>query len=198
MAKFINLESSLQKSGFKFVVGIDEAGRGPLAGPVVSASVILKKNAKIPGLNDSKKLTAQKREKLFALIIENSLDYSISFVSHLLIDQINILNASIYAHRLCVQNLKIRPDIALIDGCDRQMLDIPFRCIIKGDSKIRSIAAASILAKVARDRLMKFYHQQFAHYQFDQHMGYGTRLHRQLIKLHGTCEIHRKSYNLST
>lgn len=194
MSSFLPIEAQLRKVGFNIIAGIDEVGRGPLAGPVVSAAVILRENAKIPGLKDSKELTAFKREKLFAEILENALDYSISLVSHLVIDEINILNATRFANYLCVKNLRLKPDIALIDGRDKQIIDIPFETIIKGDSKVRSIAAASILAKVTRDRLMQKYAQDFSQYGFEHHMGYGTRLHRQNLTRYGACEIHRRSY----
>lgn len=197
MARFIPLESRLRREGVSLIAGIDEAGRGPLAGPVVSAAVILKPNTRIPGLADSKLLSAKKREELFPQIIEKALDYSISIVSHIVIDDVNILNAVRFANHLCVKHLKHKPDIVLIDGRDKQIIDIPFQTIIKGDMKIRTIAAASILAKVARDRIMKEYDKQFPKYKFGQHMGYGTKMHRDLVKKYGFCEIHRRSYNIS-
>lgn len=193
---FTPLEAELKAQGHILIAGIDEAGRGPLAGPVVSAAVILKENARLPGLNDSKKLTAKKRLKLFNLILKNCLDYSISAVSHLVIDKFNILNATRFANDLCISALNQKPDIALIDGHDSQILDIPFITIVKGDSHIRSIAAASILAKVTRDAIMHRYAREFPHYHFEKHSGYGTRLHRSCLAKHGICAIHRKSFVL--
>lgn len=197
MAKFLPIEQQLSKQGFSFIAGIDEAGRGPLAGPVVSAAVILKKTAELPGLNDSKQLSHKKRCELFELVIENCLDFAISFVPSEIVDEINILQATIFANHLCIKNLKTQPDIAVIDGRDKQILEIPFLPIISGDQKVKSIAAASILAKVARDHLMTQYDKIYPEYGFSQHMGYGTRLHRANILKFGLCEIHRKSYKIS-
>ena len=196
MGSFIPIEKQLKGLGFRFIAGIDEVGRGPLAGPVVSAAVILKEKARLPGLADSKKLSKVKREKLFWMILNNSLDYCITAVPHTLIDRINILNATRIANDLCVRELSIKPDIAIIDGRDKQILDIPFLTFIKGDNYVRSIAAASILAKVFRDSLMKHYAGEFPEYGFERHVGYGTRLHRANILKHGFCDIHRKSYTV--
>lgn len=196
MGKFLPVEQQLIRQGFFYIAGIDEAGRGPLAGPVVSAAVILKKTARLPGLDDSKKLTHKKRLELFHKIIDQSEDFSITFVPHETIDEINILNATIQANHLCVKFLNVKPDYVLIDGRDKQTIDLPFQTIIKGDSKVKSIAAASILAKVARDHLMNHYDSLFPNYGFSKHMGYGTQLHRSNIKKYGLCAIHRKSYKL--
>ncbi len=196
MGKFLPVEQQLIRQGFFYIAGIDEAGRGPLAGPVVSAAVILKKTARLPGLDDSKKLTHKKRLELFHKIIDQSEDFSITFVPHETIDEINILNATIQANHLCVKFLNVKPDYVLIDGRDKQTIDLPFQTIIKGDSKVKSIAAASILAKVARDHLMNHYDSLFSNYGFSKHMGYGTQLHRSNIKKYGLCAIHRKSYKL--
>lgn len=196
MPSFLPFEKQLREQGFNFIVGIDEVGRGPLAGPVVSAAVILKEKTRLPGLNDSKLLTAKKRQKLFNLILENALDYAVAIVPHTTIDEFNILNATRMAHDLCLRELSCIPEIALIDGCDKQIIDIPFINIIGGDRKIRSIAAASILAKVVRDTLMAHYSKEFPQYGFDQHFGYATRLHRSNLEKHGYCEIHRRSFTL--
>ncbi len=196
MSNFIPIEPHLYARGYSIIAGIDEAGRGPLAGPVVSAAVILKKDTIIEGLNDSKKLTAKKREQLFPQILENCLDYAISFVSHQTIDRINILNATRLANKLCIKSLKIKPDIILIDGRDKQFLKSPFLTLKKGDLKMKSIAAASVLAKVFRDKIMEYYHKKLPEYGFHQHKGYGTRKHSSNIKEFGLSEIHRKSYNL--
>lgn len=196
MRKFIPIEAQLKAQGFHFIVGIDEAGRGPLAGPVVSAAVILKPNAQIPGLDDSKKLSYKKREALFEIVLEKSLDYSIAVISHITIDEINILNATRAANQMCIEALTINPDIALIDGNDKQILDIPFQTIIKGDSLVQSIAAASILAKVTRDHIMKYYSEVYHQYGFERHMGYGTYQHRTSVGIHGRCPIHRNSFTI--
>ena len=196
--RFNPLEAQLRSQGIFLIAGIDEAGRGPLAGPVVSAAVILKKGARLPGLNDSKKLSATKREKLFQQIINQSLDYSITAVSAKFIDQHNILIATQVANDLCISGLKTKPEIVLIDGRDKQMIDLPFKTIIKGDQKIRTIAAASILAKVTRDKIMQYYSKQFPQYHFQKHMGYGTRLHRQTIAKYGKSSVHRQSFKLKT
>jgi len=186
----------LKKAGFLYIAGVDEAGRGPLAGPVVSASVILKENAKLDGLTDSKKLSAKKREELFPEIIRQCLDFSITAVPNQIIDEINILNATRLANAENIKRLKIKPDIAVMDGRDKQFLEIPFINIIKGDLYIKSIAAASVLAKVFRDRLMLIYSEIYPNYGFEKSMGYGTREHRNLLEKFGQCEIHRKSFKL--
>jgi len=198
MRNFIPIEAQLKKQGLHFVAGIDEAGRGPLAGPVVSAAVVLKPNTIIPGLDDSKKLSHKKRERIFEMVIEKCLDYSIAVVSHITIDEINILNATRAANQMCIEALDVAPDIVLIDGNDKQILEVPFQTIIKGDSKVQSIAAASILAKVTRDGIMKYYAEEYPYYGFEKHMGYGTRLHRASIGKHGRCPIHRKSFTIKT
>ncbi|MDP2642555.1 MAG: ribonuclease HII [Candidatus Peregrinibacteria bacterium] len=193
--RFISIEKQLHAEGFSCIAGIDEVGRGPLAGPVVSAAVILKKNAKIPGLNDSKQLTKAQREAMFPIIMKNVSDYSIAIVSPKTIDKINIANAIRLANKMCIDHLEKTPDIVLIDGRDKQTLDIPHKTIIKGDAKVKCIAAASVLAKVFRDKLMEYYAKEFPSYGFEKHAGYGTREHRTLIGRHGPCEIHRMSYN---
>lgn len=198
MSSFQPLETTLRKLGYDLIAGIDEAGRGPLAGPVVSAAVILKKNAKIPGIKDSKLLTSKKRNELFDLIVKNSVDFAITAVSHKIIDEINILNSVRFANYLCINYLRHKPDIALIDGIDKQELQVPFKNVIRGDVKIRSIAAASILAKVFRDTIMKNYSKEYKDYCFEKNVGYCTREHVSLLKKHGPCDIHRKSYNIKT
>lgn len=194
MGCFIPIESRLKHQGFNLIAGIDEAGRGPLAGPVVSAAVILKPKTVIEGLDDSKKLSHKARENLFPIIIENCLDYAIAIVPHTVIDEVNILNAVRIANDLCIHSLRQKPDLALIDGRDKQIMDLPFCSIIKGDSRVKSIAAASILAKVVRDRIMVHYAKEYPDYGFELHKGYGTRKHRSIINRIGFCDIHRKSY----
>jgi ribonuclease HII len=196
MLKSSSIEAQLKKAGFECIAGIDEVGRGSLAGPVVSAVVILKDGARLPKLDDSKKLSAKQRDILFEKIIENSQDYAVSLVPHQTIDKVNILNAVRIANDLCVRELSIQPDIVLIDGKDSQIMDLPFKTIIKGDTKVRCIAAASILAKVVRDKLMHHYAKEYQEYGFENHVGYGTREHRSNITKHGYCDIHRRSYIL--
>ncbi len=196
MSSFLPIEAALKKDGFKFVAGLDEAGRGPLAGPVVSAVVILKEKAKLSGLNDSKLLSPEEREALFPKILENCIDYAVSIIPHSIIDKYNILHATRLANLNCLEHLKQIPDMTLIDGHDKQLFDHPHKTIVKGDQKVKSIAAASVLAKVTRDHIMRHYAKEFPAYAFEEHMGYGTRHHRDLIRLHGPCEIHRKSFIL--
>lgn len=176
------------------VCGVDEAGRGPLAGPVCAAAVILPKNFMIEGINDSKKLSEKKREQLFSTIKEKAIDYSIAFASEKEIDEINILNATFLAMKRAIAGLRVKPDFILIDGNKTPDLDTPNTSLIKGDSLSASIAAASILAKVSRDHLMLELSKEYPIYEFCKHKGYGTKLHRDLLKEYGPCEIHRKTF----
>lgn len=177
--------------------GCDEAGRGCLAGPVVAAAVILPGNFRNQLLDDSKKMTEKDRFELEPLIKEKALAYAIGVVDHLTIDKINILNASFLAMHRAIEQLKITPELLLIDGNRfKKYLDIDHLCIIKGDGKYKSIAAASVLAKVHRDRLMDQYHDKFPQYAWHQNKGYPTELHRQAIIKHGPCELHRMSFTL--
>lgn len=176
------------------VCGVDEAGRGPLAGPVCAAAVILPKNFMIEGINDSKKLSEKKREQLFSTIKEKAIDYSITFASEKEIDEINILNATFLAMKRAIAGLRVKPDFILIDGNKTPDLDTPNKSLIKGDSLSASIAAASILAKVSRDHLMLELSKEYPIYEFCKHKGYGTKLHRDLLKEYGPCEIHRKTF----
>ena len=187
-------EKQAFESGYKIVCGVDEAGRGPLAGPVYAAAVVLPQNFIINGLNDSKKLSARKREFLYNEIIQNSLAFGIAFASETEIDEINILNATFLAMKRAVDELKLKPDIALIDGNRSPKLDVPTKTIIKGDALSASIAAASILAKVARDRFMTDLSCEYPEYNFEKHKGYGTKLHVEAIKKYGPSIIHRKSF----
>lgn len=195
MNGFLPLESKLKAEGFFVIAGIDEAGRGPLAGPVVSAAVILKEDCNLPGLKDSKLLTEKKRLELFPRVIDSCIDYAITLMPPQIIDEVNILNATRLANLHCIESLQIKPDIILCDGKDKQFLERPFINIIKGDQKIKSIAAASILAKVTRDHLMHHYHTLYPQYQFIQHLGYGTRQHRAILTKVGPSPIHRKSFS---
>ncbi len=188
-------EKAAENSGFKLICGVDEAGRGPLAGPVCAAAVILPEDLEIEGLNDSKKLSEKKREQLFDIITEKAIAYSIAYGTLEEIEEKNILQATFLAMNRAIEGLQIKPDFALIDGNKIPVgIKIPAASIVKGDAKSMSIAAASILAKVSRDRLLMEYDQQYPQYQFAKHKGYGTKLHTDLIKEFGPCEIHRLSF----
>lgn len=188
-------EKAANKQGYNLVCGVDEAGRGPLAGDVYAAAVILPQGCIIEGLDDSKKLSEKKREKLFDVICEKAIAWSIATATVEEIDSLNILQATFLAMQRAVEALDIKPDYALIDG---NMMPPRLPCsgqaIIKGDSLSHSISAASILAKVSRDRYMKRMDEIYPQYQFAKHKGYGTKLHRELILQYGVCEIHRKSF----
>ena len=187
-------EKEAMEKGYTAVCGVDEAGRGPLAGPVYAAAVILPLGLEIPGVNDSKKLTEKKREALFPEIKEKALAYSVASASEKEIDEINILNATYLAMSRAVEGLSVKADYALIDGNRMPRLSIPGETIVKGDGLSMSIACASILAKVSRDHVMLELDQKYPQYQFAKHKGYGTKLHTDLIRQYGPCEIHRKSF----
>ncbi|MCJ8006247.1 ribonuclease HII [Lederbergia wuyishanensis] len=186
-------ERRLRKDGFKLIAGLDEVGRGPLAGPVVSAAVILEENSYIPGLNDSKKLTEKKREELYSEIMSKSVAVGIGILSSEEIDRVNIYEATKKSMLAAVQNLSVQPDYLLLDAMKINSI-YPEISIIKGDAKSVSIAAASIVAKVTRDGIMKDYHEQYPHYGFHLHMGYGTKLHLDALNDFGPCPIHRKTF----
>ena len=189
------IEKELYDSGKEYICGIDEAGRGPLAGPVVVASVIMPKDSMIEGVNDSKKVSEKKRELLYDKIIEEAISYSVGIVDQKEIDRVNILNATKAGLTESVKGLKIKPDIILVDaltGIDT--CGIPYMPIIKGDAKCYSIAAASIIAKVTRDRIMRQWHEVYPEYNFIQHKGYGTAAHIAAIKEYGLCPLHRLSF----
>ena len=181
------------EKGYSFIAGIDEAGRGPLAGPVVAGAVILKPFTYMDNLKDSKKLTPEKREKFFSLIISNCVDWSVGIVGAREIEKMNILNATRLAMQEAVKNLKIRPEFLLIDAV-KFTSEIPSQSIIKGDELSASIACASIVAKVMRDRLMNNLSNILPEYGFEKHKGYPTRLHRDRITRHGLTPIHRKTF----
>ena len=178
----------------KLVCGVDEAGRGPLAGPVCAAAVMLPPGLAIPGLNDSKKLTDKKRRELYDVIIREAVTYGVAFASETEIDEINILQATFLAMERAMQKLSPQPELALIDGNRAKDFGLPVRTIIKGDSLSASIAAASILAKVTRDRLMEEYDAQYPQYGFAVHKGYGTRRHYEALREFGPCPIHRQTF----
>lgn len=181
--------------GYKYICGVDEAGRGPLAGPVCAAAVILPENCVIEGLNDSKKISEKKREQLYDIIVEKALAYSICYGTLQEIEEHNILESTFMAMNRAIKGLSIKADYALIDG-NRvpRGIEIPCETVIKGDSKSYSIAAASILAKVTRDRLLMEYDEQYPQYGFAKHKGYGTKAHYDAIREHGVCEVHRLSF----
>ena len=191
MKKFDN---SYLSDKIKFIAGVDEAGRGPLAGPVVSAAVIFDRDTFIQGVDDSKKLTEKEREILFPQIIDKALSYSIAAVSHGQIDRINILQASLLAMSIAVKRLKIPPDLVLIDGNKTFNYHVPTIPIVKGDSKSFSIAASSIVAKVARDRIMKRLNKYFPQYLWSKNKGYPTREHINAVKLYGPSPLHRRTF----
>ena len=189
------LEKVFCEKGYTNICGVDEAGRGPLAGPVCAAAVILPKDCNIEGLNDSKKLSEKKRELLFDEIIKNAVSYSIAYGTLEEIEEYNILQATFLAMNRAINSLKVKADFALIDGNRVPAnIEIPCQAVVKGDSKSCSIAAASILAKVTRDRLLLEYDQKYPQYGFCKHKGYGTRDHYNAIEKYGICEIHRKSF----
>ena len=188
-------EKAAVTRGFKYICGVDEAGRGPLAGPVCAAAVILPEDACIPGLNDSKKLSEKKREQLFDVITGKALAYSVAYGTLEEIEKLNILEATFLAMNRAVEGLALKPDFALIDGNRAPKgIKIPCETVVKGDAKSMSVAAASVLAKVSRDRLMLEYDKKYPLYDFKKHKGYGTKEHTELIKKYGPCEIHRLSF----
>ena len=187
-------ENTLHEKGYELVCGVDEAGRGPLAGPVCAAAVILPPNTIIEGVNDSKKLSEKKREQLFDVVIEKSLAYCIAFGSVEEIEQHNILATTMNTMKRAVEGLSVKAQYAIIDGNKLPPLEIPCEYVIKGDAKSMSIAAASILAKVSRDRLMLEYAKEYPQYCFEKHKGYGTKLHTEMILKYGPSKIHRMSF----
>ena len=190
----LDFETIARKKGYNHIAGVDEAGRGPLAGPVVAAAVLLAPDWQLEDLDDSKKLSPKTREKLFSIITNQALGYGIGIVDVKTIDEINILQAALLAMKHAVEALPQKPNLLLIDGNKCIDSEVEQWVIIKGDSLSQSVAAASVLAKVTRDKLMKQYHEQFPQYAFDKHKGYGTRLHRDLIMEYGPCPIHRRTF----
>lgn len=188
------IENSYFEKGVQVICGVDEAGRGPLAGPVCAAAVILPANIEIPGLNDSKKLSDKRRRELFPIIKEQAIAYGIGLADNGEIDQINILQATFLAMERAIAQLSVKPDLALIDGNREKDFGIPVQTVVKGDSLSASIAAASILAKVTRDDIMLQMAQQYPEYQFDVHKGYGTKAHYAALAQHGLCAIHRMTF----
>ena len=187
-------EHEAAREGFACICGVDEAGRGPLAGPVCAAAVILPPDIQIEGLNDSKKLTDKKRRELYDVIVKRAVSYGIAFADEQEIDEINILQATFLAMRRAFEKLTVTPDIALIDGNRAPGLSCRERTVVHGDALSASIAAASILAKVTRDRLMEEYDAQYPQYGFAVHKGYGTQRHYAALREFGACPIHRQSF----
>lgn len=188
-------ELSLYSDKIQYICGIDEAGRGPLAGPVVVGAVIMPKDSFIEGVNDSKKVSEKKREKLYDLITEEAIAYGVGIIDHNTIDEINILNATKLGVKIALEELKFKPDMIMIDALKgMDTLGIPYMSIIKGDAKCYSISAASIIAKVTRDRLMRQWDELYPVYGFSKHKGYGTKEHIENIKKYGPCILHRKTF----
>ncbi len=194
LEKLFKYEAKLYSEGVRYIAGVDEAGRGPLAGPVVAAAVILPANVKLYGLNDSKKLSAAKREKLADKIKQYALCWSVGLASVEEINMHNIYQASLLAMKRAVDSLSLKPDHALVDGSGSPKLAIPCTTIVGGDGISASIAAASIIAKTTRDRLMNEYHQKYPQYRFDKHKGYPTKEHLEALAKHGPCSIHRTGF----
>ena len=194
MTELWELENEIYDSGVELICVVDEAGRGPLAGPVCAAAVILPCGLEIEGLNDSKKLSEKKRDKLFESICSEAVSYGIAFASVEEIEEINILNAAMLAMNRAIEKLSVKPALALVDGNRNSAIKMPSRCVVKGDAKCADIAAASILAKVTRDRYMLEMAEKYPAYHFEKHKGYGTKLHYEALREYGPCEIHRPSF----
>lgn len=194
MQELWQLENEIYDAGEKLLCGVDEAGRGPLAGPVCAAAVILPRGLEIDGLNDSKKLTEKKREALYDVICNSAVSYGIAFASVEEIEELNILNAAMLAMNRAIEKLSPQPSLALIDGNRNSSIKIASRCIVKGDAKCADIAAASVLAKVTRDRYMLDMAEKYPQYGFEKHKGYGTKNHYAVLREYGPCEIHRPSF----
>lgn len=187
-------ENEAHKNGYAVVCGVDEAGRGPLAGPVYAAAVILPEGLEDIGINDSKKLSEKKREQLFDIITEKAAAYGIGSATEKEIDEINILNAAFLAMKRAVENMGVKPDLILVDGNRKPNTGYNEITLVKGDAKSISIAAASILAKVSRDRYMREIDEKYPEYKFGQHKGYGTKLHYEMIEKYGILPVHRKTF----
>ncbi len=193
--KEIEQEIYTKNSDIKYICGIDEAGRGPLAGPVVVACVIMPKNSIIEGVNDSKKVSEKKREELYDKILEEAISYGVGIIEHHKIDEINILNATKLGLTTALKEMREKPNLILVDALERiDTLGIPYKSIIKGDALCYSISCASIIAKVTRDRIMRQWDEVYPMYGFIKHKGYGTKAHIDAIKKYGLCQIHRRSF----
>ena len=195
--EMIFFERAARGRGYRLIAGIDEAGRGPLAGPVIAAAVILPPDYEYPGIDDSKRLSSRQRERLYEVIERDAVAIGIGVVEAPVIDVVNILQATLAAMKEAVLNLSPPPDHLLIDGLNRISVAIPQETIVRGDGRSISVASASIIAKVSRDRIMEMYHRQFPQYNFLRNKGYGTREHREAILKYGRCKLHRNSFRLS-
>jgi ribonuclease HII len=191
-----SFERRAHQRGYRLIAGIDEAGRGPLAGPVVAAAVILPHDYENPEINDSKKLTPRKRERLYKVIEHDALSIGLGVVEASVIDDVNVFQATLMAMKEAVSNLSLKPDYLIIDGSCCIFVPLPQEAVVKGDSRSISVASASIIAKVSRDSIMEIYHRQFPQYNFLKNKGYGTREHREAIKKYGPCKIHRRSFRI--
>jgi ribonuclease HII len=191
----LSFERSLREAGYTCIAGLDEAGRGPLAGPVVAAAVVLPVGLLIPGLTDSKQVPEQEREILFDVIQARAVCYGVGIADERTIDRVNILQATIIAMERALQALNPQPDYLLLDAISLPRVPLPQKPLIKGDCRSHSIAAASILAKVSRDRIMRELHKKYPCYNFQKHKGYGTKEHLMLLREHGPCDAHRKTFN---
>ena len=194
MTELWTLENEIYSEGYTLLCGVDEAGRGPLAGPVCAAAVILPQGLEIDGLNDSKKLTEKKREALFEVIRDRAISFGVAFASVEEIEKYNILSATFMAMNCAISQLDPVPQLCLIDGNRTAGIERPARCIVKGDARCADIAAASVLAKVTRDRYMLHMAEQYPQYHFEQHKGYGTKLHYEALREYGPSPIHRMSF----
>lgn len=194
LKNMLEIENNLYNQGYKYICGVDEAGRGPLCGPVVAAAVILPKDICIEGVNDSKKLSEKKREKLYDDIMTRALAVGVGISDVDVIEKVNILNATKLAMIQAINNLQITPDYVIVDGNQKIDITIPLDTVIKGDAKSESIACASIIAKVTRDRMLLKYDKEYPEYGFSKHKGYGTKLHIEAIKKYGITPIHRPSF----
>jgi ribonuclease HII len=196
LSQLLSRERRLWKNGVQYIAGVDEVGRGPLAGPVVAAAVIFPKDVWISGIDDSKRLSPSAREELFSSIRECAVTFGVGVVDQAIIDVINIREASLMAMKSALSQLKPKPDYVLVDGNYFRSSSVPFETIVHGDAKVFSIAAASIVAKVIRDRLMQGLHLRYPEYGFDRHKGYATKQHIAAIQVFGRCEIHRQSFRV--
>ena len=187
-------EDELHNKGYKYIAGVDEVGRGPLAGPVVAAAVILPEDFDVPGVDDSKKLSEKRREELFDIITERAVAYGIGMADHSIIDEINILQATKLAMKEAISSLQQQPDYILFDAMRIDDLEIPQESVIKGDAKVLAVAAESIVAKVTRDRMMAEYSAEYPGYAFEKNKGYGTKAHYEGLREHGMCPIHRRTF----
>ena len=194
MSELWTLENEIYASGVNVLCGVDEAGRGPLAGPVCAAAVVLPRGLEIPGLNDSKKLSEKKREALYDVIISSAVSYGVAFAQVEEIEELNILRATFLAMNRAIARLTVRPELALIDGNRDSGIEMPSRCIVGGDARCADVAAASVLAKVTRDRYMRKMALEYPQYGFEKHKGYGTRQHYAALREYGASPIHRMSF----